>query len=112
MGNIKRVMDSFFNYEGNGFREYFQNQLKKNLLHREDYINIRNKISVIKKEFPKVQEYLENRTILDMTDKEKLAVLQVIDLENNIIILEELEAFKLGFKEAYIYFEEQEMLNI
>ena len=112
MENIKKVMDSFFNYEGNGFREYFFSRIKDNLKNREDYYNIKKKISEIKDEFPKVQNYLESRIILDMTDDEKDAVLQLIDLEDNLRIMEEMEAFKLGFKEAYIFFEEQDMLNI
>ncbi len=112
MENLKKVMDSFFNYEGNGFREYFYTRIKDNLRDREDYANTRQKISKIKDEFPKVQDYLENKIILDMTDDEKDAVLKIISLEDDLRIIEEMESFKLGFREAYIFFEEQGMLNI
>ena len=112
MENIKKVMDSFFNYEGNGFREYFYTRVKDNLNNREDYANTRKKISETKNEFPKVQDYSENKTILDMTDDEKDAVLRIISLEDDLRIIEEMEAFKLGFREAYIFFKEQGMLNI
>ena len=39
-------------------------------------------------------------------------ILKIIDLEDDLVILEIKESFKLGFKEAYIYFEEMGMLNI
>lgn len=112
MENVKKVMDSFFNYEGNGFREYFYSRIKDNLANREDYAGIKDKVVKIKNEFSKVTEYLENKKILDMTDDEKDAVLRIIEFEDDLRVMEEMEAFKLGFREAYIFFEEQGMLNI
>lgn len=112
MEKFKKIMDSFLNETENGFRTYLEKHRKNHLINREDYKGIITEISAIKDKYPKVQEYLEDKTIIDMTDEEKEAVLKIIDLQDDIAIIEELESFKLGFKEAYIFFEEMNMLNI
>ena len=105
-------MESFLNYEGNGIRNYFEHQLQKILYKREDYKKISIEISKIKKQYPNVQDYLENENIISLSDEEKNAILKIFHLQDDLRILEELELFKLGFKEAYIFFEVQDMLNI
>lgn len=45
-------------------------------------------------------------------DDEKDAILRILEIDEEIEKIEMKEFFKLGFKEAYIFFEEQEMLNI
>lgn len=112
MDEYKKLLNSFLNETENGFRIYLEKHREEHLVNRKDYSNISKKISKIKTEYPKAQEFLENKTILDMTDNEKDAVLQIIDLQDDRTILEELECFKLGFKEAYIFFEEMGMLNV
>ena len=49
---------------------------------------------------------------MNFNEKTTEAFYDLISLHDRIHILELREAFKMGAKEAYIFFEEQNMLNI
>ena len=59
-----------------------------------------------------IEQFLECRECVNMTKEEEISILRVLDIEDSIKKIEYKEIFKLGFKEAYIFFEEMEMLNI
>lgn len=107
---MKELMNSFMNQYENGFEEYFEQQRKENLLEREDYKNRQEKIKGFKEKYPKIQDFLENDQIVGLKKEEKEAILEIDYLEGEIHELELKEAFKLGFKEAMIYFQEMGML--
>lgn len=109
---IKKVMDSFMNEHENGFMQHFEKYKEKNLINREDYNRLVNEKKKIIDEFPNIQKYLINRQIVNMTDEEKEKILKVLSIDEDLKKIEYREIFKLGAKEAYIYFEEMEMLNI
>lgn len=46
------------------------------------------------------------------TNEENKALLNIIRVESDRITIERKEAFKLGFKETFIFFKKQGMLNI
>ena len=81
-------------------------------MNREDYKELRDKKRAIMEQYPKARSFLEDEKIMDMTEQEKKAVLQILDIQEKIKIIELKEAFKLGGKEAYIFAEEMEMLSI
>ena len=89
----------------------FQRNRAKRII-RESYTKLENKLVELNNKYPNVQAYLEDEQIVDLSEKEREIVLKIIDLEDDLVILEIKESFKLGFKEAYIYFEEMGMLNI
>ena len=105
-------LNSFFNEYQDNFMEYFETHKIKKLQNRKDFKEISNEIVELNNKYPNVQAYLEDEQIVDLSEKEREIVLKIIDLEDDLVILEIKESFKLGFKEAYIYFEEMGMLNI
>lgn len=96
----------------NGFDGYFEQQRQENLLEREDYKDLQEQIKMFKEKNPKIQDFLENDQVAELTKEEKEAILEIEYLEGEIHALELKEAFKLGFKESMIYFQEMEMLNL
>lgn len=109
---IKKLEESFMNEHENGFENYFENQKEKNLKNREDYKLLEDEREKIMKDYPNVKMFLEDGEIVELSDDEKDASLKAIDIQEEMVALEHRAAFKLGFKEAYIYFEEMGMLNI
>ena len=102
----------FFDEYTDNFMEYFEEHKMKTLKDREDYEKISNKILELENKYPNTQLYLEDDEIVNLNEKERKVVLEIIDLQDDITILEIKESFKLGIKEAYIYFKEMGMLNI
>lgn len=109
---MNKLMDSFMNKYEDDFMEYFENQRKKYLLDREDYQDLLNQINDIMERYPKVQSFFENGENVNLSDEEKDYLLTVIELQETITTLEFKECFKLGFKEAYMFFKEMDMLNV
>lgn len=110
MENMKKLMQSFMNENENGFEGFFNQYEKKNLVEREDYANLQNQIDILMEQYPNIQYFLENDEIVELTKEEREAVLKVSYLREEIQTIELREAFKLGFKEAMIYFQEMGML--
>ena len=110
--NLKKLMDSFWNENGMNFMQYFEKHRQKNLLNREDYYEMERQIEETSSKYPNARDFLQNDAISELTENEQKAVLKLIDLKEQIKIIEFKEAYKLGFKEAYIFFEEMGMLNI
>lgn len=108
----KENAKSFFDEYTDNFMEYFEEHKMKTLKDREDYEKISNKILELENKYPNTQLYLEDDEIVNLNEKERKVVLEIIDLQDDITILEIKESFKLGIKEAYIYFKEMGMLNI
>ncbi len=109
---MEKLMDSFINNCGNSFLQYFERYRYKNLINREDYKALYDKKQTIFNEFPNVRTFLQDRMIIELTDDEKDAILRLLEIDEEIEKIEMKEFFKLGFKEAYIFFEEQNMLNV
>lgn len=108
---MEKVMDSFMNEYQSSFEQFFERRRQK-MMKREDYKSLEDEKKALYDKFPKLVDYLQNENIVDLSNEEKQAVLQIIDIQEKIKIIEYREAFKLGGKEAYIFFEEQGMLNI
>ena len=62
--------------------------------------------------YPKLREFIEDEKPTSFNVEETDAFCEWLGLYDSLKIIELLEAFKLGGKEAYIFFEEQGMLNI
>lgn len=93
-------MDSFFNNCLDDFLDYFERQKTERLSKKTEYIELRNKMQEIKNKYPDVRLYIEDEKTDKNLNKEELkAVLEIIEIENNMNELEVEEAFKLGLKE-------------
>ena len=109
MGNLN---DGFFNQYTDDFFEYFESHKNKNVRKNKEYFELSTQIEYLKTEYPKVRSFLEDKEIINFSETEQVGILKILDLQEELSILDLKESFKLGFKEAYIYFESMNMLNI
>ena len=109
---MDKVLNSFINDHKDAFNEYFNFQVKDKISKREDYKEIMDKIHDIYEKYPNIREFIEDEIPTAFNQEETDAFCEVYGLFDQLHIIELLEAFKLGGREAYIFFEEQGMLNI
>jgi len=109
---MKKVLDSFLNEHDENFDEFFDRHIVEKVKDREDYIATRQIKRELMNKYPNIMGIFDMDRIPGLSEEENEAYLDVIRAEIDRIKIERKEAFKLGFKEAYIFFEEQGMLNI
>lgn len=109
---MEKVLSSFMNDYENNFDQFFENHRHNKLLNREDYAKLMAEKRKIFEKYPKILHLLEDDFVDGFSEEERKALGETFSILYEIMQIERKEAFKLGFKEAYIFFEEQEMLNI
>lgn len=109
---MDKVLDSFINENNNLFNEYYKDRALKKLENREDYVALKNKKNKILDIFPQIRSFIEDEEPADFGQKETSAFYEIVSICEEMKLLELKEAFKLGAREAYIFFKEQDMLNI
>lgn len=109
---MKKVMDSFMNEHEKNFDEFFFKHIELYVKDREDYIETGKIRHGLMKKYPRIMTLFDRDRVDEFTDEENEALLDVIRAESDRIIIERKEAFKLGFKEAFIFFKENGMLKI
>ena len=109
---MEKVLNSFLNEHKYSFNDYFISYLDKKVVNRKDYKILHDKIDEILEKYEKVRALIEDGKPATLNQEETDACDKFISLTDELHIIELLEAFKLGAKEAYIFFEEQDMLNI
>lgn len=109
---MEKVMNSFINEHKDAFNEHFNFYVKDKLSNREDCKGIMDKIQALYEKYPNLREFIEDEKPTSFNVEETDAFCELLGLYDSLKIIELLEAFKLGGKEAYIFFEEQGMLNI
>lgn len=109
---MDKVLDSFMNETNNLFSEFISKRMRKNLENREDYLELKTKRNNIYEKFSGIRNFIEDGEPMNFGQEETEAFYQIVSISEEMRILEIREVFKLGAKEAYIFFEEQDMLNI
>lgn len=109
---MEEIIENFFDDFSDGFLEYLEAHKTKALAEREDYKAINEKIEEIKCRYPNARTFLEEKETIELREDEQNAVLDILAEQEILDIIELKEAFKLGFKEAIIYFKNMEMLEI
>lgn len=109
---MDKVLDSFMNETNNLFSEFIGKRIRKNLENREDYLELKTKRNKIYEKFPGIRNFIEDVEPMNFGQKEADAFYEIVSISEEMRNLETREVFKLGAKEAYIFFEEQDMLNI
>ena len=109
---MKKVMDSFMNEYEKNFDEFFFKHTELYVKDREDYIETGKIRHDLMKKYPRIMTLFDRDRVDEFTDEENEALLDVIRAESDRITIERKEAFKLGFKEAFIFFKENGMLKI
>lgn len=109
---MDKVLNSFINEHKDAFNEYYNLHVMNKLPNREDYKEIIDKVHAIYDKYPNIREFIEDEIPTTFNQEETDACCEIFSLYESLKIIELMEAFKLGGKEAYIFFEEQGMLNI
>lgn len=109
---MEKLLEGFMNEQDITFGQYFENYRKEKLSKRIDFYEIRDAKREIYENYPEVRELFEDNKAKGYSDGEIKAINEILSLESLQSKLETKEAFKLGFKEAYIFFKEQDMLNV
>lgn len=109
---MEELYEDFFNKYSTDFYEYFDKHIVENVIKKGEYKRLEDEIKKIKNKYPNLVILLEDREDVDLSYTDEKALNEILSLEREINIIELKESFKLGFKEAYIYFESMNMLNI
>lgn len=109
---MEELYEGFFNKYSTDFYEYFDKHIVENVIKKGEYKRLEDEIKKIKNKYPNLVILLEDREDVDLSYTDEKALNEFLSLEREINIIELKESFKLGFKEAYIYFESMNMLNI
>jgi len=108
---MEKIIKSFFDTYSNDFFEYFDKQRLSKIMQEKDYREINQQICNLKRKYPKVILFLENKEYMKLNYLEEKTINKIIKLQEELNSIEIKEAFKLGFKEALIYFDSMNMLN-
>ena len=108
---MKKLQESFLNRYSDDFLEYVERTKDTNVYTREDYIEIMKQIEKFGNEHSNVRTFLNGEKLVPLTDEEYKIAIKIKDLENDINFLVQKEVFKLGFREAYIFFKEMNLLK-
>ncbi len=108
---MEELYEGFFNEYSTDFYEYFDKHLVKNVIKKGEYKEIEDEIKAIKNKNPNMVAILEDKENVNLTREDVKKLNEILSLERELNIIELKESFKLGFKEAYIYFESMNMLS-
>ena len=109
---MEKLDEGFFDQYTDDFADYFENQRVMRIMLGSEYKKKNKAICEIKNKYPNVVTLLEDGEKIKLNDEEENAIIEILKLQEEINMIELKEYFKLGFKEAYIYFESMDMLKI
>lgn len=109
---MEKLDEGFFDQYTDDFADYFENQRVMRIMLGSEYKKINKAICEIKNKYPNVVTLLEDGENVKLNDEEENAIIEILKLQEEINMIELKESFKLGFKEAYIYFKSMDMLKI
>ena len=109
---MEKIVESFFNSYNDDFFEYFDRYKVLKIMQNKEYKKINQQICSVKETYPKVISLLEDKESVALNYEEGKAINKILKLQEELDGIEIKEAFKLGFKEALIYLESMDMLNI
>lgn len=109
---MEKIVESFFNLYNDDFFEYFDRYKVLKIMQNKEYKKINQQIYSVKEKYPKVISLLEDKESVALNYEEGKAINKILKLQEELDGIEIKEAFKLGFKEALIYLESMDMLNI
>lgn len=102
----------FFEEYSDDFADYFDKHKFLKIIDKPEYKKLNKKVCDLKEKYHNVVSFLEDKTYFKLTEEEMKVVSKILELQLEMDFIELKESFKLGFKEAYIYFESMDMLKI
>ena len=112
---MKQLQESFFNKYSDDFLGFIQDYTKNKLENREDYKSVKERLKRIKDDNPKLRlldDTIEDNATLELNYLEKNNLIKMMMLDDELQEIEKKEIFKLGFKEALIFFNEMGLLDL
>ena len=100
----------FFDEYSDDFWDYMNANRMKMLKINKKYKELMSKREKIKDDNPNVRTFLEDREIIDLTEDELNAVLDIFEIEEDISTIETTETFKLGAREMFIFLKQMGLL--
>ena len=100
----------FFDEYSDDFWDYMNANRMKMLKINKKYKELMSKREKIKDDNPNVRTFLEDREIIDLTEDELNAVLDIFEIEEDISTIETTETFKLGAKEMLVFLKQMGLL--
>lgn len=99
--NDKIQENSFFYQYTDSIMQFLEDNRYNVWQRRKDYKETKDKIRKIKNKYPNVRLFIEDRVVTANLTKEELkAVLEYINLDDEIERIEKIETFKLGLREG------------
>lgn len=99
--NDKIQENSFFYQYTDSIMQFLEDNRYNVWQKRKDYKETKDKIRKIKNKYPNVRLFIEDRVVTANLTKEELkAVLEYINLDDEIERIEKIETFKLGLREG------------
>ena len=99
---MEESKEEIINQYTDDFADYFENQRVMKIMLGSEYKKINKAICEIKNKYPNVVTLLEDGEKTKLNDEEENAIIEILKFQEEINLIELKEAFKLGFKEAYI----------
>ena len=109
---MEKILNSFINENMDTFVRTLDRHRTRKLYNREDYASLRKRKNEIYVKHPNIREFIEDKEPMNFERKETEVFYELVTIFTMMNDLEMIEAYKLGAKEAYIFFEEMDMLNI
>lgn len=107
---LKRNKKMFFDECIDKLYYYLNTNRIKLLKENTEYRKLEEKREKIKEENPNVRTFLEDKETVSLTETEMNAVLNVLEVEQDIETIETIETFKLGAREMLLFLKEMRLL--
>lgn len=80
--------------------DYIDRVKYNNLKANDRYVEISKKLAEVKRKYPNVMEFFDNEKIVEFTQEELKAILEITDLYSQRTMLEAEEMFKIGLRQG------------
>lgn len=101
---------NFFDEDTEDFNDYLETKMIKNLKKNLKYKEMANRIESIKANNPKVRTFLEDKEVIELSNVELNAVLDILKLQEELDNIELKTTFKLGGEEMVQFFKQMNLL--
>ena len=105
-----RIETTFFDEYSDDFMDYLEKNRMKILKGNTEYKKLTERIEKIKVANPNVRIFMEDKEAVELTDVELNAVLDILEVEDDIDTIEMKENFKLGAREMIIFLKQMRLL--
>ena len=100
------VGKGFFNEYTDEFLEYIDKWKRRNLFKLEEYKRLEDEEKKIKKKYPNVRKFFEEKETSEFRKEELEGILDILDIREAKDVLEQKLCFKLGILEEKVFLSE------